>query len=226
MVEEDVVATFTVGPSQPPSFQGVDYWERGGDPFHADAFKGTELAGFGSKGERRKGWMAIDWCENPIGFVPDGTQCAGTAPKFTLIEAPNPALPSGHSIAVRKYADWLSAAIFVKHDGMYTEIKPTFEALWEESQRDDVLFLLVSRERWEELIGYIEPMLKTDGAVRMDDGVAGVLNDKVVFTDAFDTASTRKILEGRQFSVRKRTERLVPDTSVYPLLHGVAVHKR
>ncbi|AGS82106.1 hypothetical protein O152_gp254 [Pseudomonas phage PaBG] len=226
MVEEDLVASYTVGPTQPPSFQNVDYWERSGDPFHADAFKGTELAGFGSKGARRMGWMAIDWCENPVGFVPDGSLFQGEAPKFTLIEAPNPALPSGHTIAVRKYDDWLSAAIFVKHDGVYTEIKPTFEALWEESQRDDVLFLLVSRERWEELIGCIEPMLRTDGAVRMDDGVAGVLNGKVVFTDAFDMASNRKILEGRQFSVRKRTERLVPDTSVYPLLHGVAVYKR
>lgn len=227
MVEEDLVASYTIGPTQPPSFQNVDYWERSGDPFHADAFKSTELEGFGAKGVRRMGWMAIDWCENPVGFVPDGAVFQGEAPRFTLIEAPNPALPSGHTIVVREYRDWKEASIFVKHDGVYTEIQPTIEALWEESQREDVLFLLVSKERWQELLSWLEPLLCHDGSCKLADGVAGSLNGKRMFTDAYEKSSCdRQIRAGRQFSVRRRTEKLIPDTSVYPLLHGVLETKR
>lgn len=67
-----------VGPNQKPTphpFYG-DSFERGKDPFHADAFKGPEVKlGYnpGSTGPRREGWFLIDGAGNAIGFTPDGT---------------------------------------------------------------------------------------------------------------------------------------------------------
>lgn len=67
-----------VGPDQKPAphpFYG-DSYERGLDPWHADAFKGLEgNLGFnpGTTGQRRGGWFLIDGCGNAIGFTPDGT---------------------------------------------------------------------------------------------------------------------------------------------------------
>jgi len=64
----------------------VHGWERAKDPFHRDAFKGTGITdeqldnavviggGGVSAGSRKEGWMALDWCGNEIGFVPDGTE--------------------------------------------------------------------------------------------------------------------------------------------------------
>lgn len=230
MVEEDVVASYTVGPTQPPAFDGsVDYWERSPDPAHPNAFKGTELEGsFTTKVPQRQGWMAIDWIENPIGFVADGTRIPGIAPKFELIEAPHPALPSGHSIAVRIYDNWFSAAKCVKHDGVYHEVEPTVEALFRESQRDDVKFLIVSKERWNEMIGSFDALLVRDvNLANCLEGAYGTLNDKPVYTDAFESSDNKQqIFPGRQFSVRKRTEKLIMDTTVYPLFHGVAGWKK
>ena len=72
-------------PPLPP--YGV-YWERSLDPMHPDAFAKLHkqlgkssimvfLNGFlnpAPKHEPRKqGWMLIDYSENPVGFVPDGT---------------------------------------------------------------------------------------------------------------------------------------------------------
>lgn len=72
------MSAIVIGPDQKPMphpFYG-DSWERGLDPFHADAFKGLEreLGGNpGSSGERGSGWFLLDGHQNTIGFVPDGT---------------------------------------------------------------------------------------------------------------------------------------------------------
>lgn len=82
----------------PPVVSGMEYWERTSDPWHEDAFKGTGvdphdpsaivLGGpnpVPPKGQaRRMGWMAIDWCENPVGFVPDGHEFEEEPGKFIL----------------------------------------------------------------------------------------------------------------------------------------------
>ena len=53
-------------------------WERGKDPWHRDAFKGVgkhiedQIPNHGEP--RAKGWHALDWCGNQIGFVADGTE--------------------------------------------------------------------------------------------------------------------------------------------------------
>lgn len=60
---------------QPPPRDYVDAWERGLDPWHADAFIGTPAEGmFERDPERKQGWYALDWCGNVIGFIPDGTE--------------------------------------------------------------------------------------------------------------------------------------------------------
>lgn len=67
----------------PPLYGGGVYWERGEDPWHGDAFKkgffnkAKSILLLGSpgisKGKRKAGWMLIDFAENPIGFIPDGS---------------------------------------------------------------------------------------------------------------------------------------------------------
>lgn len=51
---------------------GVDFWERSNDPFHSDAMP-DGLKHAGTSGDRKQGWMAIDFVGNEIGFIPDGT---------------------------------------------------------------------------------------------------------------------------------------------------------
>lgn len=67
----------------PPTWYGDEY-ERSQDPWHRDAFP-PELAHAAPNQSfpRRCGWMALDACGNPIGFVPDGTEVEAT-PKQIL----------------------------------------------------------------------------------------------------------------------------------------------
>lgn len=71
--------SYTIGPDAPPPFTGrADYYERSNDPFHVSAtehVEGTALFIGGAvytSEPRRNGWMAIDYCENAVGFYPDG----------------------------------------------------------------------------------------------------------------------------------------------------------
>lgn len=48
-------------------------YERSLDPWHADAFP-LEFRHAGTTGERKSGWMGVDWVGNPLIFVPDGTE--------------------------------------------------------------------------------------------------------------------------------------------------------
>jgi hypothetical protein len=84
LAEQPSHNTITVsGDSPPPYLFGGEYWERSSDPFHWKALGniptkniviiGKEL----SQGERKDGWLLIDYAENPIGFIPDGTQYEG-----------------------------------------------------------------------------------------------------------------------------------------------------
>lgn len=68
-------------------------WERCPDPFHVDAFKGTGVnldkaivigAAEISKGERREGWMALDWCGNPVGWIHDGAEVVGEPDQYEI----------------------------------------------------------------------------------------------------------------------------------------------
>jgi hypothetical protein len=66
------MSTFTVSENQPPPPNAFhDTWERGLDPFHADALP-AEFASAANKGERRMGWFSVDWCGNQTSWVADG----------------------------------------------------------------------------------------------------------------------------------------------------------
>ena len=51
----------------------VHSFERGLDPWHADAFP-DEFKYAGTCGERRSGWFVLDAWGNAIGFIVDGTE--------------------------------------------------------------------------------------------------------------------------------------------------------
>lgn len=51
----------------------VHDWERALSPWHADAFPDEFKDRAPEKGERKHGWMALDFWGNAIGFVADGT---------------------------------------------------------------------------------------------------------------------------------------------------------
>lgn len=66
----------------PPPFDGVEYWERGLEPNHPDAFTNVltwleRVFHFGFKrtvfSKRKSGWYLINQ-ENVEGYIPDGTE--------------------------------------------------------------------------------------------------------------------------------------------------------
>lgn len=69
----------------PHPFYG-DSWERGVDPWHADAFP-DEFKHAGTKGPRKQGWFLVDGHGNAIGFVPDSEipcpYCQEGAPEWS-----------------------------------------------------------------------------------------------------------------------------------------------
>lgn len=46
-------------------------WERGIDPFSRECFP-DEFQNFFEDRPAEKGWLALDWCGNIIGFIADG----------------------------------------------------------------------------------------------------------------------------------------------------------
>lgn len=79
----------------PMSYPGVFYYERSGDPFHVSCFDGvgdhqTQLLAIGAEidcaHDQRQGWLAIDYCENPVGFFEDGYVAECDIPEFELRE--------------------------------------------------------------------------------------------------------------------------------------------
>lgn len=62
--------------AQEPIIKGIfepDHYERGLDPWHADAMP-DEFKGNFPSGERKAGWFGVDWCGNTVIWVPDGTE--------------------------------------------------------------------------------------------------------------------------------------------------------
>lgn len=78
----------------PCEFLGEFYWERSLDPWHPDAFNNVLQVSWWTKfvrrfqniPKRKEGWMAIDYAENAIGFIPDGTECAVPKHKYVIRE--------------------------------------------------------------------------------------------------------------------------------------------
>ena len=61
-----------VGPEVMPT-DDTRRWERSKSPWHADAFPAEFKDRAPEQGDRKTGWIEIDWCGNVIGWVPDGT---------------------------------------------------------------------------------------------------------------------------------------------------------
>lgn len=72
--------------STPPKFDGVAYFERSSDPFDKrkiiEALSGTEE----NSEVPDSGWMGIDWGENPICFIPDGSAYKLPMPEFEIAQ--------------------------------------------------------------------------------------------------------------------------------------------
>lgn len=105
---------YTVSNEQPPPYlEGVQYWERSIDPSNpglmAAALKVEGIRTPEYKGPPpSRGWLAIEWTENPVGFYADGAEFeADEKPEYHFTEVG----PSGHRIAERalnclKHARW------------------------------------------------------------------------------------------------------------------------
>lgn len=115
-------------PPDPGTYAGV-YWERASDPFHFDAMPAdmkpdtlvVTINGQFKGGLRLDGWMAIDWCENAVGFVADGTDIDGAASLYVIRTG-----PFGHECA---YPDTPYGRERMKdHEGKDYRRAPTVEA--------------------------------------------------------------------------------------------------
>ena len=76
----DPVVSADVAPTK-----DADRWERGSDPWHADAFPDEFKERAPHQGKRAEGWYDIDWCGNVIGFVPDGTPLSAPRDLLTVL---------------------------------------------------------------------------------------------------------------------------------------------
>jgi len=57
-------------PLNPQPHEGIFFFTKGPDPWHADAFVGTPAEGhIPNRGERKDVWMAEDWCRNVVGIL-------------------------------------------------------------------------------------------------------------------------------------------------------------
>lgn len=87
---KEKLAASTVSATQRPLPHPIygDSYERGLDPWHADAFPDEFKQVATSEGERKEGWFLTDAYGNEIGFIPDGTaitfeQAQGVLARFT-----------------------------------------------------------------------------------------------------------------------------------------------
>ena len=113
--------TYTVADFVPPQPRpGVQYWERTRDPYHPAAYDSL-LGGILKESlwcqlfrpARKSGWGGIDYSENLVAFVPDGSVEDGSVPEYFLRKG-----PYGHFCAydtddfdrIRTHESWMAAA--------------------------------------------------------------------------------------------------------------------
>jgi len=77
-----------VGPDVPPTDE-AERWERSLSPWHADAFPAEFKDRAPEQGDRKSGWLELDWCGNAIGWVPDGTEILANNPLTHLDARPD-----------------------------------------------------------------------------------------------------------------------------------------
>ena len=152
----------------PPLLTGVAYWERSNDPFHADAFKGLEVNGKNtlivtsdkdsqiSQGPRKSGWMAIEWTENPVGFVGDGTEVTETTRTKYVIHEKG---PNAWKIAEPEAVDFVTARWFPRYYYYLTGHVYDFDTLRRIANEKDVAYILMDNEVYAKLRADLESVL-------------------------------------------------------------------
>lgn len=101
----------------PPYCPGVQYWERSGDPFNPGLLAAAlEAEGIRSPikdtAPQKQGWMAIEWTENPVGFIPDDHEVeAEVMPEYHFTDEG----PCGHRIAERALTSLENARWYQAH---------------------------------------------------------------------------------------------------------------
>ena len=70
----------------PPPFNNVAYFERSCDPFNPKKLQAALDKNVDASDVPESGWMGIDWGENPICFIPDGTGFTLPKPEFELVK--------------------------------------------------------------------------------------------------------------------------------------------
>lgn len=77
---------FKTSKDLPPPFGGCAYFERSCDPFHPKVLQSALDKTIDSSDVPESGWMGIDWGENPICFIPDGTGYEKRNESFSIEE--------------------------------------------------------------------------------------------------------------------------------------------
>jgi len=63
-----------ISSAEAPPTNDPGRWERGKDPWHADAFPDAFKSRAPNQGVRGEGWFELDVYGQAIGFVPDGSE--------------------------------------------------------------------------------------------------------------------------------------------------------
>jgi hypothetical protein len=78
------MSTYKTNISNPPPFTFCAYVERSCDPFAPGMI--NEALGGPTPDKKETGWLLIDWIENAVGFVADGTECPLADKPDTMIK--------------------------------------------------------------------------------------------------------------------------------------------
>jgi hypothetical protein len=163
------VITYLVDENNPPPlWSGVAYWERSNDPFHADAFKGLEVNGKNtlivttdkdaklSEGKRKSGWMAIEWTENPVGFVGDGTEVTETTKTQYVIHELG---PNAWKIAEPQAVDFVTARWYPRYFYYLEGHVYDFDTLRRVAHDKDTAYIVMDNEVYAKLREDLEKVL-------------------------------------------------------------------
>ena len=197
--------SYLVSAENPPSY-GLGhevYWERSVDPFSRAAIQAAfqaEGLNMGTKvfdEPQRSGWMAIEWAENPVGFVPDGYECwVDVMPEYHFTDEG----PSGHRIAERALNSLENARWYQSHGYVLTKRIYSEAELIKLSRVPDCHAIIMHED---DVLEFSESLF----AVNEDCIVSASINSKPLFVSPTYTPESNKrqpVLKGEFIAVMKR----------------------
>lgn len=207
-----------VSKDHPPGIEvaehGVMYWERSADPWHPDAMNAALIAEgitpLKSNGKpREQGWMAIEWTENPVGFVPDGHKYE--AEVVTEYNLHTNGL-NANVIAERKpnslrHARWFQRHLFklTLHDYSRAELSRAAANAATE-------YMIVHTTDMED---FLTDLHMVSDPQYPHKGSDATLNGKAVFLVAVDEVNTRILKQGTFITAQKREGKWPNNTSCF-----------